>query len=190
MLLRLLLSTVLLISAAGIAPALAQNTPAAATSYSLKDGAFRLNGVTMRLQAGQAMRLEGPLTLNDGSVINPTGILVKKDGTRQLLPEGRAVNMQGEVVNLRDDMQSAQAIEQHDRQVTGATETRVVIPGTSGTAATPAQAQQLQRLEQRLALLQQLSEKLSARATQALSATPNATSFDEQLRAVDAQLRP
>ncbi|GAA4377956.1 DUF6799 domain-containing protein [Hymenobacter koreensis] len=182
---RFLIAALLMLTSA-VASAQTASTP----TYSLKDGAFRQNGVTMRLRAGQASRLEGPMTLNDGSVINPSGILVKKDGTRQLLPEGRAVNMQGEVVGLRDDMQSAQAIEQRNQQAGGGGETRIVTPGSSGPAVSPKQAQQLRQLEQRFALLQQMSGKLNDRATQALSTAPNATQFDAQLRAIDTQLRP
>ncbi|WP_400192385.1 DUF6799 domain-containing protein [Hymenobacter sp. B81] len=160
----------------------AQSAPA----YGIKDGAFRQNGTMMRLQGGQVSRLTAPLTLDDGSVINPNGLLVKKDGTRQHLPEGRAVNLQGVVVGLRDDMQAAQAIEQRDRQVTGATETRIVVPGRPGAAASAAQLRQLEQLEKRLALLLQLTDRLAARATQALGPAP--TAYDEQLRALDAQL--
>ncbi|GAB3828441.1 DUF6799 domain-containing protein [Hymenobacter jeollabukensis] len=149
--------------------------------YSLKDGAFRENGVVMKLQAGQAFRLEGPLTLNDGSVINPSGILVKKDGTRQLLPNGQAVNMQGVVVNLRDDMQSAQSIEQRNRAVAGG-RGEAQITGLPANSVSPATVQQLQALERRVALLQQLTDRLADRTAQAVGAAPGAAALDEQLR--------
>ncbi|RTQ53478.1 hypothetical protein EJV47_01690 [Hymenobacter gummosus] len=159
---------------------------AAQTTYALKDGAFRENDVVMRLQAGQASRLEGPLTFNDGSVLNPSGILVKKDGTRQLLPNGQAVNMQGLVVNLRDDMQSAQAIEQRNRTVAGG-RGEATVPGAAvPTAASPEQLQRLQQLERRVALLQQLTDRLAERTAQAVGSAPGTAPLDAQIRALDS----
>ncbi|MCC3155646.1 hypothetical protein LJ737_00245 [Hymenobacter sp. 15J16-1T3B] len=152
--------------------------------YSLKDGAFRENGVVMKLQAGQASRLEGPMTLNDGSVISPSGILVKKDGTRQLLPNGQAVNLQGVVVNLRDDMQSAQSIEQRNRAVAGG-RGETSISGLPGSPVSAATLQQLQALERRVALLQQLTDRLADRTNQAVGNAPGAAALDEQLRRLD-----
>lgn len=153
-------------------------------TYSLKDGAFRENNVVMRLQAGQATRLDAPLTLNDGSVLNPSGLLVKKDGTRQQLPNGQAVNMQGVVVNLRDDMQSAQSIQERNRAVAGG-RGETTISGLKAPAVSPATLEQLQALERRVALLQQLTDRLADRTTQAVGTAPGAAAIDEQLRALD-----
>ncbi|AYA38322.1 hypothetical protein D3Y59_15500 [Hymenobacter oligotrophus] len=159
----------------------------AQTATALKDGAYRRNGVVMRLKAGKATRLQAPLALSDGSVINPSGLLVRKDGTRQQLPEGQAVNMQGVVVNFRDDMRTPQAIERQSVQVTGSTgETRVSVPGTPVSAAT---AQQLKQLERRVALLQQATDKLAERTALGAAAVPNGTRYDQQLRTLDAQLK-
>ncbi|GAB2949201.1 hypothetical protein GCM10027048_12770 [Hymenobacter coalescens] len=180
---KVFLLSALLFAAAPLARAQSASSQAAAP-YALKDGAFRENGVVMRLQAGQAYRLEGPMTLNDGSVINATGILVRKDGTRQLLPNGQAVNMQGVVVNLRDDMQAAQTIEQRNRAVAGGRgETTFSVPGSNVSVAA---ARQLQLLERRVALLQQLTDRLAERTTQAVGSAPGAAALDEQLRALDA----
>lgn len=153
-------------------------------AYSLKDGVFRANNVVMRLQAGQASRLDAPLTLNDGSVINPSGLLVKKDGTRQQLPNGQAVNMQGTVVNLRDDMQSARSIEERNRAVAGG-RGETSISGLESNAVSAATAQQLQALERRVALLQQLTDRLTERTAQAVGSAPGAAALDEQLRSLD-----
>lgn len=153
-------------------------------AYSLKDGAFRENNVVMRLQAGQASRLDAPLTLNDGSVINPSGLLVKKDGTRQQLPNGQAVNMQGVVVNLRDDMQSAQSIEERNRAVAGG-RGETSITGLKAPTVSAASMQQLQAVERRVALLQQLTDRLAERTTQTVGDAPGAAALDEQFRALD-----
>jgi hypothetical protein len=158
----------------------------AQTTYALKDGAFRDNGVVMRLQAGQATRLEGPLTFADGSVLNPSGIFVKKDGTRQLLPNGQAVNLQGVVVNLRDDMQSAQAIEQRNRAVAGGRGETTIAGAVMPTTATAQQVQQLQQLERRVSLLQQLTDRLAERTAQAVGTAPGAAAIDTQLRGLES----
>ncbi|UOQ73822.1 DUF6799 domain-containing protein [Hymenobacter cellulosilyticus] len=94
------------------APVLAQTTPAStatasASAPALKDGVARRNGLTMRIQAGQMSRLSAPVTMDNGTVVRPDGIMISKDGTRQMLPEGRAVNLQGTIVNFTDDMMSA-----------------------------------------------------------------------------------
>lgn len=152
--------------------------------YSLKDGVFRENNAVMRLQAGQASRLDAPLTLNDGSVINPSGLLVKKDGTRQQLPNGQAVNMQGVVVNLRDDMQSSQSIAERNRAVAGG-RGETTISGLPSPAVSAASLQRLQALERRVALLQQLTDRLADRTAQAVGSTPGAAALDEQLRSLN-----
>ncbi|UOQ54587.1 DUF6799 domain-containing protein [Hymenobacter cellulosivorans] len=178
----------LLLSAA---PALAQATPPAtsAAAPSLKDGVARRNGLTMRIQAGQMSRLSAPVTMDNGLVVRPDGIMISKDGTRQMLSEGKAVNLQGNIVNFTDDMMSAPAIEQRARQVTGQpTETQ--LPGTTVLTPVPQRlANELRRTEQRLQLLEQLSDRLAERAKTAVGQNPGAASIDSQLQTIDSQLR-
>ncbi|PJJ48774.1 DUF6799 domain-containing protein [Hymenobacter chitinivorans] len=171
--------------------ALAQTTPAASTSTaapSLKDGVARRNGLTMRLQAGQMSRLSAPVTMDNGLVVRPDGIMISKDGTRQMLPEGKAVNMQGNIVNFTDDMMSAPAIEQRARQVTGQP-TETPVPGATRPLVPQRLATELRRTEQRLQLLEQLSDRLAERTKVAVGANPGAAPIDSQLQTIDAQLR-
>lgn len=185
----LLLALIFLGLATWPAAVCAQSTPAAAgPTFSLKDGVFRRNGKMMRLQAGEASRLSAPVTFDNGLVARPDGILISKDGTRQLLEEGKAVNRQGQIVSFADDMQTAAAIEQRAQKVTGQpTETRVLLPASS--PATPAQTAGVQRLEKRLEVLQQATDRLADRAN-AAGAPPTAAPVDAQIRDVDAQLKP
>ena len=171
------------------APSQAQTAPAPATqTASLKDGVVRRGGLTMRIQAGQASRLSAPVTMDNGLVVRPDGIMISKDGTRQMLPEGKAVNMQGSIVNFTDDMMSAPAIEQRARQVTGQpTETR--LPGQPQALVPQRLATELRRTEERLALLQQLSDRLAERTTAAVGQNPGAATIDTKLQAIDSQLR-
>lgn len=189
---RFLLTT---LCAAGLGLSLAPTSAQAQTSptvpttskTTLKDGVFRRNGVMMRLQAGETSRLTVPVTFENGMVARPNGILVSKDGTRQLLGEGKAVNPQGQIVNLSDDMLTAPAIEQHARQQTGQpTETRFVV---ADAGPVPARlGAELLLVEQRLALLQQLTDKLAERTTAASTNLPAAASIDAKLTDIDAQL--
>ncbi|TGE26235.1 DUF6799 domain-containing protein [Hymenobacter metallicola] len=170
-------------------PTLAQ-TPTSVPSQTaaLKDGVVRRGGVTMRLQAGQLSRLSAPVTMDNGLVVRPDGIMVGKDGSRQMLPEGKAVNMQGGLVNFTDDMMSAPAIEQRARQVTGQpTETR--LPGPTQALVPQRLATELRRTEQRLALLQQLSDRLAERASAVVGQNAGAAAIDSQLQSIDSQLR-
>ncbi|SHI30091.1 hypothetical protein SAMN02745146_0438 [Hymenobacter daecheongensis DSM 21074] len=170
------------------APVFAQTTsPAPARATSLKDGVYRKGGLTMRLQAGQTSRLSAPVTMANGLTIRPDGIMVSKDGTRQILEEGKAVNMQGQIVGFADDMMSAPAIEQRARQVAGVTETRVAMPDAGPVPARL--ALELLRTERRLALLQQLADKLAQRAGTATGQTAATAALDAQIRDLDAQLK-
>jgi|GEM_PF-6088626 len=174
-----------------VAPALAQTTPtspAPAARPPMKDGVYRKGGLTMRLQAGQTSRLSAPVTMDNGLQIRPDGIMVSKDGTRQMLEEGKAVNLQGQIVNLTDDMMSAPAIEQRARKVAGVTETRIAMPASSLVSASL--NAELLRTERRLALLQQLSDRLAERTSAAVGQNAAALPIDTQLQAINAKLKP
>ncbi|MBC6991352.1 DUF6799 domain-containing protein [Hymenobacter sp. BT491] len=157
----------------------------AAVAPALRDGVFRRGSVMMRLQAGRVSRLTAPLTLANGMVVEPNGTVISKDGARQLLGAGRAVNLQGEIVNFRDDMMSATAIEQYDQQVTGAAATRIEVPSTS--PVPPNAAAELLRAERRLALLQQLSELLDQRASTTIKSA-RFQQLDAEIKSLAAQL--
>lgn len=184
-------SILLLVLMLGLSTVSFAQTPAApgtqaSVRVSLKDGAFRRRGVMMRIQNGKISRLTAPFTLANGTVVNPDGELVTAAGARQQLLDGRAVNLQGEVVGLSDDMLTAATIQQLDQMVTGYTGT--VVPVSNAIPVEAATA--LQRLERKAALLEQLTERLAQRTAQAVPASAEATQLDAQLSAVDAKLKP
>jgi hypothetical protein len=157
----------------------------------LKDGAFRKNGLTMRLQAGEVSRLSAPLVLENGAVIRSNGIIVSRDGSRQLLPENHAVNMQGSIVLLRDDMLTPRAIAQQAQAVTGSTgETHFALASESGAAGSttlpPRLTAKLLRTEQRLAMLEEMTTRLEQRTKVKSTAT---APLDQQLSQIDRQLQ-
>ncbi|RSK42957.1 DUF6799 domain-containing protein [Hymenobacter perfusus] len=170
------------------ATTLAQTVPAVAATAQLKDGAFRRDGKIFRLQAGQASPLSAPLRFSNGLTLRPDGIMVGRNGTRQLLENGKAVNMQGDVVIYRDDMMTPEAIYQHDEQTTGSAGTTTVsIPTATNLAAL---APMLQSTTQRLEQLRQLSVLLNERATAAASGTALPPESEARIQQLSQQLRP
>ena len=157
----------------------------------LKDGAFRCNGIMMRLRAGQMSQLSAPLILENGAVVRLSSLIVGHNGSRQLLPEGHAVTMQGDVVQLRDDMLTPRAIDEHAKAITGSTGAAGFgIPDSLAAAGrgglSPRLTAKLLRTEQRLVLLEEMSAKLERR-TQVKS--PAAASLDQQLSQLNVELR-
>ena len=168
-------------------PALAQQAPETAVpvaSPELKDGAYRRNGQVFRLQNGRSSVLTRPLSLGNGYTLQPSGVLLEPSGSRRQLRDGQAVNQQGEVVNLRDDMLTARAIEQHDQRTTGAQPTVIEVP--AGHTLDLAVLAQFQRAQQRLYHVQQLTHLLAERAS--LPAGPASAALDQRIRQLGQQL--
>ncbi|TGE05232.1 DUF6799 domain-containing protein [Hymenobacter fodinae] len=185
---RLLLCGSLMLGAATVNHTQAQSSTTAPT-VDLKDGAYRRNGLVMRLQAGQASRLSAPMQFENGLTLRPDGIMVSKDGTRQLLGEGKALNMQGQIVNLRDDMKTAAAIERHDQQVTGATPTVVAMPTPNQTVG-PEVVSELRRTEERLATLHQLTMLVDERTSSTGSTPAQKQALESRIQELQAKLKP
>ncbi|UPL49474.1 DUF6799 domain-containing protein [Hymenobacter sublimis] len=186
MLLRSLVLAALL-SGGSAFSAVAQTTKSAATAATLKDGAFARNGKMYRLQAGKVTPLTSPLRVGNGLTLQPDGTLLGKNGSRRRLTDGKAVNMQGDVVLYRDDMMTAAAIERHDELTTGSKPTVVEIPATANvTALIP----ELQRTGQRLEQLRQLTDLLAERATGAATGTKATAASEQQIQQLSQQLQP
>ncbi len=180
------LATGLLLAAAAPA-ARAQTTTTVATMspLQLKDGAFRRAGRTYRLLNGQESALTETLPLGKGFELRPDGRLVQNGVTRQVLQNGQAVTMQGNVVLLRDDMLTPAAIAQHDQQVTGGSTTTIAVPAAANLAAL---VPQFERTAGRLAQLQQLAGLLDQRATALAAGTAPDATLDSQIRQLSQQL--
>ncbi|MET4108901.1 DUF6799 domain-containing protein [Hymenobacter sp. UYP22] len=179
-----------LFACAAFSSAHAQTQPTATTqpAAQLKDGAFRREGKTFRLQAGQVFTLTAPVRFANGLTLRPDGIMVSKNGNRQLLENGKAINMQGDVVLYRDDMMTPEAITRHDEQTTGAAgTTTITIPVAVNLSAISAE---LQRTAQRFEQLQQLSQLLDQRTSAAAAGTTPPPALESQIRDLSQQLRP
>ncbi|WP_188558044.1 DUF6799 domain-containing protein [Hymenobacter glacieicola] len=185
MLLRSLVLAALL-SGGSAFSAVAQTTTST-TAATLKDGAFVRNGKIYRLQAGKVTPLTSPLRFSNGQTLQPDGTLISKNGSRRRLADGKAVNMQGDVVLYRDDMMTAEAIERHDEVTTGSKPTVIEIPATANVIAlTP----ELQRTSQRLEQLRQLTDLLAERAAGAAAGTKASAASEQQIQQLSQQLQP
>lgn len=169
--------------------AVAQNAPGTpASAAQIKDGAFRRAGKLYQLRAGQTTLLTTPMRFPNGLTLRPDGIMISKNGSRQLLENGKAVNMQGDVVLYRDDMMTPEAISRHDEATTGAAGTTTVsIPAATNLAAL---APELQRTAQRLEQLRQLSALLDERATAAAAGTAPLPELETRIQQLSQQLQP
>jgi hypothetical protein len=78
-----------------------QSKPTTGQRY--KDGVAMINGKMMELKNSQQTPMTGTKTIA-GTKVSPTGQVTLADGTQKQLREGKAVNMQGRIVNFRDDM--------------------------------------------------------------------------------------
>ena len=168
--------------------ALAQTSaPSAPPTSQLKDGAFRREGKVYRLQAGQQFPLTVPLRFDNGLTLRPDGIMISKNGTRQLLENGKAINLQGDVVIYKDDMMTAAAIERHDEEVTGGSSVVIEAPAAANIAAL---VPLLENTTERLALLQQLSILVNTRATALAAGTTPAPDLESRIEQLNQQLLP
>lgn len=85
----------------------------------MRDGVVMTKGQVMKIQNGEASRIDDAVTLRDGTRVQADGTVEKADGTRQKLREGRAVNERGHIVSARHDMMSYQAILRHEHRKLG-----------------------------------------------------------------------
>ncbi|UYZ61798.1 DUF6799 domain-containing protein [Hymenobacter weizhouensis] len=183
--LRCFLVGLMLLGSTALSALAQQTTPAPR----LKDGVYRRSGKLLRLQGGRVTPLTQPLALGNGFTVYPNGTLVGPKGGRRQLANGQAVNLQGHVVSFRDDMLSAQAIEDHDRRTTGARPTTLVVPARE---VVPVDlVARLRHTQERLHHLQQLSALLAARAS-AAAADPisaDVAALDGRIQELSRQLQ-
>ncbi|RFP65379.1 hypothetical protein D0N36_08895 [Hymenobacter lapidiphilus] len=105
--------------------------------------------------------------------------------TRQLLQNGQAVTMEGNVVLLRDDMLTPAAIARADKAATGGSTTSVSIPAAANMAAL---VPQFERTASRLAQLRQLTALLEQRTAALAGGTTPAPGLEKEIQALSAQL--
>ncbi|WP_019948404.1 DUF6799 domain-containing protein [Hymenobacter aerophilus] len=182
----LLLAAGLLLAPGLVAPVQAQTAPEAyPAAAQLKDGAFRRGGQTYQLLGGQQTRLSETLRLGNGTELRPDGRLVRNGVTRQILQNGQAVTMEGNVVLLRDDMLTPAAIARADKAATGGSTTTISVPAAANLAAL---VPQLERTASRFAQLQQLTALLEQRAAALAAGTTPSAGLAREIQDLSTQL--
>jgi hypothetical protein len=85
----------------------------------MRDGVVMTGGKVMKIENGEATRIEDEVVLRDGTRVKANGTVVKEDGTEKRLREGRAVNERGHIVSAHHDMLSYEAILRHEYRKLG-----------------------------------------------------------------------
>lgn len=85
----------------------------------MRDGVVMTGGKVMKIEKGEATRVEDEVTLRDGTKVRANGTVVQGDGTEKRLREGKAVNERGQIVSARHDMLSYEAILRHEYRKLG-----------------------------------------------------------------------
>ena len=109
--------------------------PAATGRY--KAGVAFLNGKMVELRQDEQIPLQQTFTASDGTQVSPDGLVRKPDGSTRQLREGKAVNMEGRIVNYHDDMFTTTTIQQQNQKHGVRTETIIIQRNDSVILRTP-----------------------------------------------------
>ncbi|WP_066833041.1 DUF6799 domain-containing protein [Rufibacter ruber] len=185
--------------------ALAQQTTASSDSLvtraNIKDNTiFWRDGKLVQNKGGKLHEVQEPIVYDNGTTVLPDGRVRTKDGKTLTLKLKHAVSPQGRVVLVADDIFTYGAIVDHERQVVGDTETRiVVIDGQVSSVSNHKEKQvyslgqekRIQLLEQLVQLLEQRSKLLEAALSDSDRKNMEAyyNGLNKQLSAVELQLK-
>jgi len=96
-----------------------------APKNTMRDGVARKFGKMVVIKQGKEMPLTKTYTAGNGTKVLANGTVIFPDGRKEKLTEGYAVNQEGAVVILEDDMIAPEKIRERQQQVTGKTETTI-----------------------------------------------------------------
>ncbi len=178
-----------------------QRADALITQANIKDNTiFWHKGKLVQHRGGQLYELQEPVQYNSGTVVSPNGQVRLPDGKNYTLKQKNAVNPQGRVVLVADDIFTHTTIVEHEKKVVGDTEVRIqTVDGKMVSAGNSQQKvtytlpeekrihllEQIIRLqEQRTALLE---ANLTAHERKKIEAYYNG--LNKQLTAVNQQLQ-
>ncbi|WP_207436248.1 DUF6799 domain-containing protein [Sabulibacter ruber] len=171
------------------------------TKANIKDNTiFWQQGKLVQHKAGKLYELQEPIQYSNGTVVSPTGQVRLPDGKNYMLKQKNAVSPQGRVVLVADDIFTHDTIIEHEKQVVGDTETRIVVVDGQMVSAgnnkqkftySLAQEKKIQLLEQMVKLLEQRTALLEANLTPAERRSIEAyyDGLNKQLTVVNQQLQ-
>ena len=93
----------------------------------MRDGVGRKFGKMVEFKGGKEIALSKTYTAKNGTKVTSAGMVTYADGTKEKLPEGYAINKEGNKVIIEDDMIAPTKIREHQKEVTGKDETSVTI---------------------------------------------------------------
>jgi hypothetical protein len=171
------------------------------TQASIKDNTiFWHQGKLVQHRAGKLYELQEPVQYSSGTVVSPSGQVRLPDGQNYTLKQKNAVNPQGRVVLVADDLFTHNTIVEHEKKVVGDTEVRIqtvdgkmVSAGNSAQKVTYAlpEEKRIQLLEQIVKLQEQRTALLEANLTPAERKNIEAhyNGLNKQLNAINLQLQ-
>ncbi|GGK84607.1 DUF6799 domain-containing protein [Rufibacter glacialis] len=177
-----------------------QTSDSLITRATIKDNTiFWQQGKLVQHRGGKLYELQEPVQYKNGTVVSPNGQVRLPDGKNYTLKQKNAVNPQGRVVLVADDIFTHTTIIEHEKKVVGDTEIKITtINGQVVSAGnnqqqityTTAQMKRLQLLEQIVHLLEQRNALLEANLTPAERKGIEAyyNGLNKQLASVNQQL--
>ena len=92
-----------------------------------RDGVGMKFGKMVEFKNGKEKPLSRTYTAANGTKLMPNGTVIYPGGNKEKLPDGYAVNKEGNKVILADDMIVPEKIREHQRKVTGKDATTITI---------------------------------------------------------------
>lgn len=193
----LLLITVLLLTGADQAPA--QSPTGQLNPANLKDGYAMHQGQMIRIQNGRLAPLTQDVRIENGIIVFRNGMVAFPGKKRQKLSEGYAINLDGKIVLLHDDMMRAEAIREHSRKTVGNTDSEVIITDTGiAVASSPEKKSTIEELlNRRISLIRLRNVLINQKADllnkaidkKAQQTSPEIRETDQKLEQVNRQLK-
>ncbi|WP_210461970.1 DUF6799 domain-containing protein [Rufibacter roseolus] len=178
-----------------------QTSDSLITRSNIKDNTiFWQQGKLVQHRGGKLYEVQEPVQYSNGTVVSPSGQVNLSGGKTYTLKQKNAVNPQGKVVLVADDIFTHNTIIEHEKKVVGDTEVRILtVDGQIVSAGnqkqkvtyTLAQEKRIQFLEQIVKLQEQrnalLEANLTAQERKSIEAYYNG--LNKQLTSVNQQLQ-
>ncbi|RNI23409.1 DUF6799 domain-containing protein [Rufibacter latericius] len=104
-----------------------QTSDSLLTQANIKDNTiFWKQDKLVQHRGGKLYEVQEPVQYSNGTIVSPTGQVRLPDGKNYTLKQKNAVNPQGRVVLVADDIFTHHTIVEHEKKVVGDTEVRIV----------------------------------------------------------------
>ncbi|MBC3540455.1 DUF6799 domain-containing protein [Rufibacter sediminis] len=178
-----------------------QTSDSLITQANIKDNTiFWQQNKLVQHRGGKLYEVQEPVQYSNGTIVSPSGQVRLPDGKTYTLKQKNAVNPQGKVVLVADDIFTHTTIVEHEKKVVGDTEVRIVtVDGQIVSAGNQKQKftyvlpeeKRMKLLEQIVQLQEQRAALLEANLTASERKSIEAyyNGLNKQLTAVNQQLQ-